>query len=169
MPLDQREERGVGDVLVHDGGADRGGQPHGHVLEGAAVGVADPGHAVGAGAGRQPQRLRDVGRHGRHLAAHRLEPGLAAQRHHVVDGADHAQPPVVTGRRGGEGAAAGVPVEPAFLHQDVQGLAHGGTADPELRTQRVLGRDPLALALEVATERLGDLEIARDAGPEVHR
>ena len=79
--------------------------------------------------------------------------------HHVVHRADDAQAAVVSRRSGREGAAAGVAVEPSFLHQHVEGLANGRPTHAELGAERVLGGNTLAVGLEVASHRIGDLQI----------
>src|SRR5207302_7957902 len=85
------------------------------------------------------------------------------------DRADQPQPAVVARRRRGERAAPGVAVEPPLLHEHVQGLAHGGPAHLEPGAERMLGGDALTFPFQIAAQRLGDLEVPRYPGPEVHR
>src|SRR5207237_2736820 len=137
-------------------------------LEGPVVGVPDAADAIDRRAGRKPEGLGDVGGHGHDLAPDQLEPRLVAERHHVADGADHAELAVGRARRRREGAAPRVAVEEPLLHQDVERLPDGWAAHRKLLAERVLGGDALALAAQVVTDRVGDLEVPRNPGTVVH-
>src|SRR5262245_28203701 len=113
--------------------------------------------------------MGDVRGHVDDLAGEELEPGLLAERDHVVHRADHPQLPVAARSGGAEGAAAGVPVQQPLLNEHVEGLPDCRTADLVERTELMLGGDTLALALQRPAERVRDLQVARNAGTVVHR
>src|SRR5204862_244985 len=138
------------------------------VLERAVLRRGEADGGIAEGGGRELARLRDVRRNADDFAGDELEPVLLRERHHVVEGADHAHARIAADR-GGERAAPGVAIDPPFLHQDVEGLANGGAADLVAGAERVLRGDLLALAAELTTDVVRDLEITRDAGTVVHQ
>src|SRR5262249_60811524 len=82
-----------------------------------------------------------------------------AERDHVAERADHAQPAIAGRRRGAERAASGVAVQEPLLDQDVERLADGGAAHAEPRAELVLRLDPLSLATQLVAKGLGDLQV----------
>src|SRR5438046_1877092 len=97
-----------------------------------------------------------------------LEHQQRRARAHLQQLGDLARRRDAAGGRRAEGAAPGVAIEPSLLHQDVEGLAHGGPADFEAGAEAVLGCDALALAAQVSSDGVGDLEIPRNTRTVVH-
>src|SRR5262245_32318519 len=59
-------------------------------------------------------------------------------------------------------------IEPALLHEHVEGLANGGATDVEARAERVLRCDSLPLSAQIAPDGVGDLKVAGGARTVIH-